>query len=38
MSDVFVNIRDENVWVRNPGWLPIPAIYLEKDKRFIINI
>ena len=29
MSDVFVNIRDENVWVRNPGWLPIPAVTSE---------
>jgi len=26
MSDVFVNIKDENVWVRNPLWLPIPEV------------
>jgi hypothetical protein len=26
MSDIFVNIKDENVWVRNPLWLPIPEV------------
>ena len=34
MSDVFVNIKDENVWVRNPLWIPIPEITYGDNKMY----